>query len=217
MRLVSVLFILAVLTPAVIADEVIVMRETTGEKVKTYSITIHKNGTEGYAYSYGDFGGITTDSEYSTITWKYNAPWEGTNVIGERRGNTIFLTGTHKNNRIEKKFEINDQAWYQNLGIDLEYFVACRKKYEKFWCIRPDDMTIYEMEASAVGTKTVTANGVSYETLQVKVNLTGIASLFWQANYWFRISDFRYVRYESVQGGPGTPLTIVEFVSESKQ
>ena len=198
------------------ANEQRTYRETTGDTVKTFGVSIRKHNDGGFVISYEKDTEAVVNREFSTLVWKYEKPAQGTDVTVRRAGNVLVLAGKLKGNPIEKKFPINNQPWFQTLDVSLEHFFGSGGTYVKFWIFRPDDMTVHEMEATKVGEKPVTANGKSYASYHVRVNLTGFAAHFWQAHYWFRTSDGVHIRYESVHGGPGTPLTVIELLSTTK-
>jgi hypothetical protein len=82
----------------------------------------------------------------------------------------------------------------------------------KFWLINADECEIHEMEAVPVGMENISLMGAPVQARKIRVNLTGFASLFWSALYWFGPADGPYLRYETTEG-PGGPKLVIELVS----
>lgn len=70
------------------------------------------------------------------------------------------------------------------------------------------------LRATKKGKEKVAWSGGSGEAWKVRITFDDPRSLFWGADYWFRTSDGRLVRYEEVRGGPGTPTTVGVLASE---
>jgi len=47
------------------------------------------------------------------------------------------------------------------------------------------------------------------------VKPAGILGAFWSSLYWYRPADGRFLRYEAMREGPGTPKSVVEFVGQN--
>lgn len=207
------LLLVLVLSLQAFSQEQLTYRETTGNKVETYMQKIEKTGT-GYIVHERSHT-IWLDHNYATYKWEYRDSVNGVNIVANRNGNKIYLKGSVKGKKVDKVFNINQQPWYQSWSFCLKGFLSSNNNNVKFWTIKPDELEVSEFEATKQGKDRVMVNGRKLVTLHIKVNLTGLLAAFWCADFWFRISDFRYLRYESVQGGPGTPLTVIELINEN--
>ncbi|MBU0935987.1 MAG: hypothetical protein KKI09_07010 [Spirochaetes bacterium] len=187
-------------------------RSITGAGTSINTMVI-QNTSYGFNVTYNQTSKIELNDSYSTLVWHLCNKEVGTDINFERVGDIIIISGKFENQVTAKQLRINNHPWYQAQELALEHFNAGSLRSMKYWVVKLDEMVAYEMEVSRMGDKKIEAYGLSFESSQLKVTLTGIRSLFWQANYWFRKSDGRYVRYESVEGGPGTPLTITELTS----
>ena len=63
------------------------------------------------------------------------------------------------------------------------------------------------MKAQKVGIESLSAQNKKVQAQKVKVSLSGPKSMFWHSYYWFGINDGIFLRYEGVNGPPGTPQT----------
>ncbi len=187
-------------------------RERTGDV--QYRITFTKQAAPGgYALGYRspemEFTCVTGPG-FAVKTWDMKEPGQGTSITGTRSGNEIKLRGTFRNAPADRDFTVDSLPWYQFIEPALERFVAGGRESMRFWIVNSEDLKLMKMEARRQGVETVSANGAGQKARRVRVRLTGFASAFWHADYWFRVSDNRFVRYESVRGGPGTPKTVIE-------
>ena len=195
------------------SQEMLTYRETTGENIKTYMVKVEKIAS-GYIM-YDEKNEVWLNSNYATYIWKYKDPAKGIDIVAEHKSNKIYITGFANGKKVEKILNSNQQAWYQSWEFGFKNFLSSSANYIKFNSINPDDFELAEFEASKQGIEHVMANGRKLTAFHIKVNLTGFLAVFWHADFWFRVNDFRYVRYESVQGSPGTPLTVKELIKEN--
>jgi len=70
------------------------------------------------------------------------------------------------------------------------------------------------MVATREGEETVMLGGDSVQAIKVRFSPAGPLSAFWKAEYWYRKSDLRFIRYRAVRGLPGSPETIVTLIGE---
>lgn len=128
----------------------------------------------------------------------------------QREGNTIVISGTVKGKNIQKSVSISSLPWYQSMH-DFSLF-ACDNSQDElyYWVVRPTDLKIVKMKA-------VKESKGSTEQVQViKVFPHGLGALFWQAHYTYRKKDGVFLQYRSVNGGPGTPETVITPVQSHK-
>jgi len=201
-----------------------VYKETVGKKVIFHNCLIEPT-PEGYFFKLTkmsdqleDEAEFELDSSFSTLKWTYRNPKKKTAVTAYREGNIIFLSGAYEEKNVNKKFKINDLPWKQILSIDLEKFVAAGEKDATFWAIGvegPSAMKITELSAKVKDEETISVNEKEEEAIRIRISMTGIMSVLWHGDYWFRKSDYRFVRYEG-DSGPGTPRSIIELIQEEQ-
>lgn len=154
--------------------------------------------------------------DFTTQKWENNTKRQDTKLAAHRSGNTIKIQGTFKGKEIAKEFKIDNRPWFQAWNLSLGPFALSGKNRLEFWTVRNNDLKECTMVVLREKEETIKINSQAVETVKVKVTLTGWTSVFWSAHYWFRKSDGLYLRYEGANGPPGTPVTVVELVSEAE-
>lgn len=193
-----------------------VYRETTGKTSINSEWTI-KPSAEGYsvvAESVSEYHHVLCNQDHSTVSWEVRNPGSGMDLAVRRDENLLVVEGKFKGKEIKEELKIDDLPWYQFVEVSLSDFVRSEQEKTEFWIIQPNNLKHYKLVAIKQKTENITINDQEVEAVQVKVTVSGIASLFWSTQYWYRKSDGLYIRFEGVRGGPGTPKTIVELISE---
>jgi len=149
-----------------------------------------------------------------TKEWILDKPDSKTNATMKRENKYIIINGMIKGNFINKKVKIDSSPWYQNIMFSLPVFIKSNKKSMEFWSLRPEDLVVYKLKAEKVKIESINFNGNKIEAQKVKVSATGIFSIFWHGDYWFRKSDGKFIHYEGVNGIPGTSKTFIELIPE---
>jgi hypothetical protein len=156
------------------------------------------------------------DNTYATIKWSYQDLLENIDIFAVREGDTIHLTGINRGKEVEKVYTIDSLPWKQQFPLDLERFATSSEDSIEFWAIGtngPADMRIAKFMASKEESDPIQHNGKKTDALQVRVSFAGILSAIWHGVSWHRISDGRFVLFDS-SAAPGHPPTKVELVSE---
>lgn len=203
-------------------SEIRVYRETVGKKVIFHNYTIEPMA-EGYLIKLvkmsdelEDEAEFELDSSLATLKWFYRNPKKKTAVTAYQENNFISLSGTYEEKKLNKKFKINDSPWKQIISLDLENFVSTGEKEVTFWAIGiegPGAMKISELSAKLKNEETVTVDEKEVDAIRIRISMTGIMSVLWHGDYWYRKSDNKFIRYEG-DSGPGTPLSITELIQE---
>jgi len=144
-----------------------------------------------------------TDAEFSTRRWRFHDASDNTHVEAFREGDVIHLSGVHDNNAIRREFHIDRSPWKQIFALDFESFIRSPEKEFSFWSIGTSgagDMKIARFSARKKGARQVMVNGLPVDAVGLRLSLTGLLSLFWHGDYWFRKSDGRYLLYEGRNG-----------------
>ncbi len=153
--------------------------------------------------------------DHSTVRWEFRNPGMETDLVVEREGNLLVARGKFKGKEVTREFKVDSLPWYQFIEVSLAAFVRSDEEKTEFWIIEPLNLKPYKMVALKQETGDLTVNGREVEAVRIKVTLPGMASLFWSSHYWYRKTDGVYLRFEGARGGPGTPKTIVELISET--
>lgn len=215
------LFLLLALTvvfshPVLASEKNYVYRETTGKTSINSEWTI-KPSVEGYsvvAESVNESHRVLCNQDHSTVRWEVRNPGSGLDLAVQRDGNLLIVAGKYKGKEAKEELKIDDLPWYQFVEVSLSDFVRSARERTEFWIIQPNNLKHYKLVAIKQKTECITVHGQEVEAVQVKVTVSGVGSLFWSTQYWYRRSDGLYLRFEGVRGGPGTPKTIVELISE---
>ena len=157
------------------------------------------------------------DAHLATLKWAFENPKENTKITAAREGNKIFLKGQSRGKPIEKTFKINELSWNQTFNIGLEQFALSPGKSMIFWAIGtrgPGNMKITRFKVNKKGIETITIRGKQVEAVYITISLTGLLSIFWTGNYWYRKSDGVFLRYKG-KSGPRTGVSIMELTSET--
>lgn len=156
----------------------------------------------------------TVDALGATLRWK-KTDASGRSLELARNGREFLLRSPEGTVR----FPSDGLRWVQDLN-QLTRFVLGTEHEVRFVAfadqldarLKAADMTVFK--ATKVKNEPQTWGTGSGPTCRVRVTFDDWRSAFWGANYWFRLSDGQLVRYEEVRGGPGTPVTVGELVSE---
>lgn len=156
------------------------------------------------------------DPKLATKEWKLHNKGEDTDLIAERSDNSIVIKGDFKGKEITKELKIDNRPWYQAWNLSFGRFVLSNRDRQEFWTLRDSDLKEFVMVVLREKEEIIELNGEAIETVKVKVTLNNWMSKFWKVHYWFRKSDGVFLRYEGVNGPPGTPLTVTELKSEAQ-
>jgi|GEM_PF-481833 len=206
------LLILATASPA---SQILRYREQTGDDSFTFSwradwerdsVTVIQNQ--------GDeiFSSVNT-TEGTTLSWRF-IKQPDTDVRAERKGDRIHFSGRFAGKTIDRTEAIDPRPWYQPLSFCLQRMVAREQSSADFWTIRPDTLEVLAMQAKNAGSAQIPSiNGGAERTEKVVIQLDGLMSAIWQAEYWFRSSDNLFLQYRGTHGPPGTDETRIRLVT----
>lgn len=161
--------------------------------------------------THGETHDIRLAQDYNTDSWHYVAPGRKIDYVATRDGDTVHVVGVLNGKPVDRTLSIPDFPWYQALEKSLEPFIHnSGSDSVRFWMIEPFGLTAEKMVADKQGEETVTLeDGSTVRAYRVYVTFEGFRSLFWHANYWYRVTDGQFVKFEGARGGPGTPITRV--------
>jgi hypothetical protein len=201
------------------SDELIAYRVKKGAQTSSYSIRILRLD-KGYSVSSIERDGeeeriAMTDPSFFCSSFSFRNTSAGTEYLALREAGKIVVSGKLKGKPLQREFRVNENPWIQNIEYAFQNSPAFQKGRFRFWFINADECELFEMEATKEASETIDLAGKPVSAQRVKVALTGIAALFWQAGYWFRAGDNRYVRYETTEGPGGAKITIeLDSISE---
>ncbi len=124
----------------------------------------------------------------------------------------IRVNGVVQGKPVAKAFPKDDVPWFQLLSFSLRPFVQSHETVVVFQMLRPDNLSVVKLEAKKVGGASVTVGGEALVASRVRVSPPWPLSLAWRGYYWFRESDGLFLRYEGINGPPGTAKTVVQLL-----
>ncbi len=187
--------------------------ETCGGDKKNFTIKIEvvgdttviltDRGSEKYT--------IFCDSTGANFRWTTSIPDEKTEITASRRGSFVDISGIFKGDSIHKTLEAGAYLWIQPMALSVSTFIRSGEEKLDFWMIRPDKLSGMRMTVEKADKPVeIDVCGAKISAVEVKKTVHGLSSLIWKSHYWFHESDDLFLKYEGVNGIPGTPKTTVE-------
>ncbi|HEX2954554.1 MAG TPA: hypothetical protein VHR47_11315 [Bacillota bacterium] len=191
-------------------------QERTGEKTVQTRLSInHMNNLVTIEYvKQNELHNVICQSNYGTNVWTYKNTDEQSNITLERVGDVIQAKGSLKDKYMQRTITIDGSPWYQFVSVSLADFLDSPQKATTFWTIQPSNLRAYKMSAKKYNPEFIEVHGEKIKAQHVKVSLTGILSVFWKVDYWFRCDDHVFVKFIGVNGAPGSPRTFIELASK---
>ncbi|MFZ0254289.1 MAG: hypothetical protein WAN46_01275 [Gammaproteobacteria bacterium] len=184
--------------------------ETTGDETTHFSWTLEQaNSVTVTVREENKLYVNHCDSLGTTFQWSYRGA--DSDIVASRSGNIIELRGKFRGEEVHTRHEIDSVPWYQTLAYALPRLVEPDETPLVFWTIRPDNLKLIKMQASWEGTERVAVNGKKLQAHRIRIRPDGFLSKLWHADYWFRVPDGLFVRYEGVHGPPGHPKTVIQY------
>lgn len=192
-----------------------VFREKTGSQSSTIVWNVAEEKA-GFRQNVSDKSGISNyrmDRSYETLEWKLSNSKSQTDFTALLNNRTINIRGLFGRKEIAQTIKIGEKPWYQNFPFSLAPFILSGNESIDFMSLRPNDLKPFEMTARKSGVLNMVIDGESVQVQKVRVSLPGLLFKFWHGDYLFRCLDGQFIRYEGVNGPPGTPRTEIELLS----
>jgi hypothetical protein len=207
--------------PLHLFGEIRIYRETTGDEVLTVTYRIEPS-REGFSISgtATDRGKMVywleaeVDRAFATRSWKLSDNRNDFTISAYRQDNTLVLTKIKEEKKFSRELKIKSDPWFQLYPLSFEKFAAGGREATRYWSIDPDEAKAYEFSLTRKQSSLITVAGMDVQADHFRISLTGFLAMFWGADCWHRKADGKFMRYEGVNGRPGTPITITEFLSE---
>lgn len=131
---------------------------------------------------------FTVSKNLSCIKWHYERLSDQTDIVAEKNGDYIKLTGTFKGKEQSKTYKIGDGLWYQMMDLAMPAFIASKEEEIVFYSIGTGNnrgaMGLGEFAAKKVGEEKITVNGWEYDCVKITFVLTAF-SWAWTGYYWY--------------------------------
>lgn len=218
MRIALILSLACLLTTSNVSGEEYSYKESKAnrESINTWTRAAVRSGRielTAIKKATGEFDKMISDAACFTLEWFYTNQKKRINLHAVRKNGTVDISGEVNGKPVKKTIRLETDAWCQFAEFAISRMLAARQNsmvYSLFW---PDKMSFYKMKAARIGEEKIRINGKDVDTIKVKVTLSGFKSIFWSSKYWFRKSDYLFVRYEGVNGLAGTDATVIELIS----
>lgn len=142
----------------------------------------------------------------TTLSWQIIDSIGHTNLTITLYNSNYYFKGIFNNQPYDKTVKSKGYPWHQNIAYSAGKILINKKSFN-YECFRPDNLELYVMQAERKNNLTVFNNQNAYK---VKVRLTGLLSHFWSCLYYFNSENHQFIGYKGVNGGPGTPETIIK-------
>lgn len=149
-------------------------------------------------------------------TWKFTHKDDSRNIdySAVKDGENIKLYGKTGKIFLDNSLSIDKAPWKQSMSYSLSQFSVSELEQTEFWIVRLDNFKTEKMCAKKDGTEKISIGNKQYDTNKIKITASGLRSAFWQGHYWFRSSDSLFLKYEGLNGLPGSTKTIIEFMEK---
>ncbi len=191
--------------------------ETTGSlKLTSFdSITTTPEGTRITLTNTSELHSILINHHRSAQSYTYQTVDKTYDYSIRREGNTLLAAGTVKKAAYTNTFKIDDAPWYQAIEYSLGLFAAnTNLQTLDFWMVEPFNLYTIKLRARKENKTQIRVNGQIQDCLLVRVYLANFPPLLWSASYYFRPGDFRLLRSDVPRKGPGSPVTILEWLGD---
>jgi len=208
---------------SVLAAESLTYRETEGGLTTTHTIVITPQ-SPGYRIelqSRGAGGGVVlqtfrTAADLSTLAWTFQDAGRQMELSARRQGDAIVFSGNRRGEKIQERFNASGAPWNQLFQMGLAPFVLGDREETAFRSIAtqgPGELKIGKMSVTREGPEEIEMGGRKIAAIHVRISLSGLLSVFWHGDYWYRRSDGRFLRYRG-KNRSGGPIAVSELIEE---
>ena len=221
-HLAGILLPLAVFPAGTMRAETLTYREIEGEAVTIHLLTMGPEG-EGLRVQLTTTRGdhvvdqvFLVASDLSTRAWNFSDPARQMELAAAIQGEHIVLSGSVQGKRVDKRFAAAGPPWNQLFQMGLEPFARSQRQAMAFRSIGtqgPGELKIGKMSVTRKQDEEIELGGQKIDAVHLRISLSGILSMFWHGDYWYRRSDGRFLRYRG-KNRSGGPIALSELVKE---
>ena len=211
--------------PAASGSETLTYREVEGKDTATHVIAIAPDvGNPGSGFRVelvttragaAVRQTFVTAADLSTLSWTFSDPGRGMELNASRQGEKIVLAGSIQGKKVTREFAGEGPAWNQLFQVGLGAFVrsgAASFQFRSIGTQGPGELKIGKFTVTRKAGEEIELGGKKITAVRLRISLSGLLSLFWHGDYWFR-PDGRFLRYRG-KNRPGGPLAVSELVEE---
>ena len=195
-------------------------RETEGTVVATHSLSIvpEAQGFHIQLTTTREDGVIRqtfrTAADFSTLAWTFSDPGRQMELDAKIQGEDIVLSGTFGNKKVEKEFNAAGAPWNQLFQMGLASYALAREESFQFRSIGtqgPGELKIGKFTVKRRDDEKINLGGKEIAAVHLRISLSGLLSIFWHGDYWYRKTDGRFLRYRG-KNRSGGPIAVSELV-----
>jgi hypothetical protein len=157
-----------------------------------------------------------TAADFSTLAWTFSDPGRQMELDARLQGDDIVLSGTFRGEKVEKKFAAAGAPWNQLFQMGLKPFVLGKEESLQFRSIGtqgPGELKIGKFSVTRKDDEMIMLEGKEIAAFHLRISLSGLLSIFWHGDYWYRKTDGRFLRYRG-KNRPGGSTAVSELVQE---
>jgi len=157
-----------------------------------------------------------TAADLSTLAWTFSDPGRQMELDARLQGEAIILSGTFRGSKVEKKFAAKGPPWNQLFQMGLGPFALAGEKSLQFRSIGtqgPGELKIGKFTVTRKDDEKIDLGGRMVGAVHLRIALSGLLSIFWHGDYWYRRDDGRFLRYRG-KNRPGGEVAVSELAGE---
>jgi hypothetical protein len=157
-----------------------------------------------------------TAADLTTRAWTISDPSRQMDLAAAIDGEAIILRGSVRGKKVEKSFAAAGPPWNQLFQMGLGPFAMGEDGSWQFRSIGtqgPGELKIGKFTVKRQETEKIRLSGKEFSAIHLRVSLSGLLSIFWHGDYWFRLRDGRFLRYRG-KNRSGGPLAVSELIGE---
>jgi len=209
------------LAPLLLTAETLSYNEVEGEITVTHSLVITP-APPGYQIELSSRRGnggtvkqtFRTAADFSTLAWTFSDPGRQMELDAKIQGEDIVLSGTFGNKKVEKEFNAAGAPWNQLFQMGLASYALAREESFQFRSIGtqgPGELKIGKFTVKRRDDEKINLGGKEIAAVHLRISLSGLLSIFWHGDYWYRKTDGRFLRYRG-KNRSGGPIAVSELV-----
>ena len=155
-------------------------------------------------------------ADLSTRAWTFSDPARAMELDASILDGRIVLSGSFKGKKVDKRFNAGGPPWNQLFQVGLGPFALSGGEGTSFRSIGtqgPGELKIGKMSVTRRGEEEIELNGRKVHAVHLRISLSGLLSIFWHGDYWYRKSDGLFLRYRG-KNRSGGPVAVSELVAE---
>lgn len=199
-------------------------REVEGDSLSIHAIVVAREG-DGFRVELTTTRGAAVvrqtclvAADLATRSWTFSDPARQMELAAAIQGERIVLTGSSQGKKVDKRFDATGAPWNQLFQMGLGPFVMSGRKEMTFRSIGtqgPGELKIGKMSVTRRGEEEVEINGQKVAVIHVRISLSGLLSIFWRGDYWYRKSDGLFLRYRG-KNRRGGAIAVSELAEEKR-